>query len=70
MLFMGPGLTVIVTANIVLTTLGLFEHKVLYDARNNTLRLIESGNGRTDLGKYLLVRTCTSHIHATSISLT
>ena len=52
MMFMVPGLTIIVTANVVLTTLGLFEHKVLYDARNDTLRLIEAGNGRTDLGEF------------------
>lgn len=52
MISMIPGgLTYIVTANIVLTTLGLFEHRVLHDTSSSSLRLIEGGNGRNDLGK-------------------
>lgn len=50
---MGPGLTLVVTANIVFTTLGLFDHKVFFDERSSSLRLIEGGVGRENLGKGL-----------------
>ena len=48
---MGPSLTLVVTANIVFTTLGLFDHKVFFDERSSSLRLIEGGVGRENLGK-------------------
>lgn len=50
-LVMGPGLTLLVTANVVFTTLGLFEHKVFFDDRSSSLRLLEGGVGRDNLGK-------------------
>ena len=52
-MMMGPGLTLVVTANIVFTTLGLFEHKVFFDESSTSLRLIEGGVGRNSLGKLL-----------------
>ena len=48
----GSGLAIVVTANVVLTTLKLFDYKVFYDTtRNSTLTLKEAGSGGTDLGK-------------------
>ena len=48
----GSGLAIVVTANVVLTTLKVFDYKVFYDTtRNSTLTLKEAGSGGTDLGK-------------------
>ncbi|XP_065882333.1 uncharacterized protein [Dysidea avara] len=53
-MMMGPGLTLVVTANIVFTTLGLFEHKVFFDESSTSLRLIEGGVGRNSLAMFTM----------------